>query len=336
MPPELIAHADWGSNPNKRWIAVADLRGDGIYWAGKSERVGETEDLLVRLRERAGQEGSILIGFDFPIGLPSYYAEIAGIRDFISWLPKLGSGEWDEFFDVAENPEQIRLERPFYPKRNFVSGADHSRLPVRQAHLLEGLKVDRIDQLRRQCERSHPSRRSACPLFWTVGAQQVGKAAINGWQEVLRPSLTDPALKLHIWPFSGRLVDLLAGENIVAVETYPAEFYHQLGITFRKAGKGEKSGKRSHIDRASNADRILASAAQLGLNLEHGLQAEIEDGFGTGNDGEDRFDAMVGLLGMLKVVRGLDNFQEPEEAWLRVIEGWIFGQELTTSSVETA
>jgi hypothetical protein len=285
---------------------------------------------------RARRNGPVLAGFDFPIGVPRHYAQVAGIEDFLSWLPKLGSGVWQEFFDVAETPEQISPSRPFYPYRSYYTGPDGNRQNVRQAELLQALAADQIDHLRRLCERRHTSRRAACPLFWTVGAQQVGKAAITGWRELLAPGLADTALKLHIWPFSGQLANLLRNDTIIAFETYPAEFYHHLGITFRKARRGEKSGKRSHIDRASNADRILASAAQLGLNLKNGLQAEIKAGFGTGTDGEDRFDAMVGLLGILKVVRGLNNFQEPEEAWLRKIEGWIFGQDLPASSVGMA
>jgi hypothetical protein len=46
----------------------------------------------------------------------------------------------------------------------------------------------RRQRLRRQCERATPTRRAACPLFWTLGSNQVGKAAISGWQEVIAPA----------------------------------------------------------------------------------------------------------------------------------------------------
>jgi len=328
MLPAVIAHADWGASPKKRWMAVATLAGNGVYIANKTEQVCKTGYLLADLRIRAGGKGPVLVGFDFPIGIPAYFAHMAGIVDFLSWLPKLGSGVWREFFAVAETPEQISLFRPFYPQRNYILKSDPDRNQVRQRHLLEAMGATEMNQIRRLCETGHQHRRAACPLFWTLGAQQVGKAAIAGWKEVLAPTLADPTLKLQIWPFSGHLADLLTNDTIVAVETYPAEFYHQLGITFAKAHRGEKSGKRVQAERAKNTGKLLACAAQLDLNLEQGLVLEITHGFGTNPDGEDRFDAFVGLLGMLKVLRSPDGIQEPEDLHLRKIEGWIFGQSL--------
>jgi hypothetical protein len=142
------------------------------------------------------------VGFDFPIGLPQIYARRAGIHDFLSFLEEFQQGRWKEFDQVAEHPEQISLQRPFYPQR-----PGHAR----QAHLLQGLGVDHVDQLRRACERARLGRRAAAPLFWTMGGQQVGKAALCGWREVLNPSVC-------IWPFQGRLDDLLRPGRIVVAE----------------------------------------------------------------------------------------------------------------------
>jgi hypothetical protein len=52
---------------------------------------------------------------------------------------------------------------------------------------------------------------------------------------------------------------------------------------------------------------------------------EIEDGFGPGG-GDDRFDAAVGLFGMLNVVLGRRPSGEPDDPVVRRIEGWILGQ----------
>jgi hypothetical protein len=328
MLPAVIAHADWGASPEKRWMAVAVRLEDGKYLAERTEQVCETGRLLADLRKRAGGDGPVLAGFDFPIGVPRHYAQVAGIVDFLSWLTKLGSGVWQEFFEVAETPEQISPFRPFYPRRNYIRKPDQSRGQVRQRHLLEALRATEMNLLRRLCERGHASRRPACPLFWTLGAQQVGKAALSGWKEVLAPGLADSSIQLKVWPFSGRLRELLAGENTIAVETYPAEFYHQLGIAFGQARRGEKSGKRVQIERAQNGGKLLAGAAQYGLHLAGELQAEIATGFGASADGEDRFDAFVGLLGMLKTIRNMDSLAEPGDGNIRCIEGWIFGQSL--------
>ncbi len=67
--------------------------------------------------EFTDRDSTTLIGFDFPIGLPSAYAERAGVHDFLDLLPNLGSGEWSGFYRVAEEPAKIGLRRPFYPQR---------------------------------------------------------------------------------------------------------------------------------------------------------------------------------------------------------------------------
>ncbi|MBM7322380.1 hypothetical protein JS562_04460 [Agrobacterium sp. S2] len=57
-----------------------------------------------------------------------------------------------------------------------------------------------------------------------------------------------------------------------------------------------------------------------------GLQSLIRGGFGNGKDGEDRFDATVGLLGMIDVVDGRRTEGVPEADDVKTWEGWILGQ----------
>jgi hypothetical protein len=96
---------------------------------------------------------------------------LAGVTAFKSFLLGLGSGTWADFRTVARMPSEISIHRPFYP---FAPGQK------RQAQLLSGLGLNRIDDLRRECEKKQASRRAVCPLFWTLGANQVGKGAIVG------------------------------------------------------------------------------------------------------------------------------------------------------------
>jgi hypothetical protein len=63
-------------------------------------------------------------------------------------------------------------------------------------------------------------------MFWTMGPQQCGKAAIAGWRELARPVALDPTMGL--WPFEGPLGELLATRRLVLAETYPAECYRQV------------------------------------------------------------------------------------------------------------
>lgn len=318
MRPSLVAHADWGTAATKRWMTCAIRAGDR-YVVGPPEPVGDTHTLLRRLRSM-GLGGPVIIGFDFPIGVATSYARQAGVDDFLAWLPRLGAEEWHRFYDVAERPEEISTRRPFYP---FRPGG------TSQSHLLDALGMNTADDIRRQCELHHPDRPAASPLFWTLGAQQVGKAAISGWREVLGPGLQDPELSVAIWPFSGRLREVLKPGHLVIVETYPAEFYHHLGVVWTSGRPGQKSGKRSQIDRAANAPPLLAWADATRVDLHLAMQDAIRNGFGTSASGEDRFDATIGLFGMLNVLLGHRRIDEPKSEEIRGIEGWIFGQRAT-------
>lgn len=321
----LLAHADWSAHPGKRWLARARRRPGGQFLALPPEPAGETAALLARLAAEAGSAGSALVGFDFPIGLPRRYAEQAGIEDFPAFLAGLGRGEWPEFFLPAETPEQVGLRRPFYPLR---PGA------ARRQHLAAGLGVSGMGDLLRACDAARPGRRAACPLFWTLGGQQVGKAAIAGWREVLAPALLDeprparsPTAQVALWPFAGPLETLLQPGRLVIAETYPAEFYLHLGIEFSPPRRGSRTGKRVQAERAANAARLVGWAEQAGVALDPRLEAQLRDGFGAAAGGEDPFDAAIGLLGMLNVVLGRRPPGEPPDALSRNVEGWILGQE---------
>lgn len=310
--PALVAHADWGSAADKRWLARAQLIPDGCYRALAPEPVGAPAQLLLRLAEEAAG-GGVFLGFDFPIGLPCAYAAAAGIARFLDVLPHLGTGEWAEFYLPAERPDQIGLRRPFYPLR--PGGA-------RRQHLLDGLGLTDGAALWRRCDRLTFGRGSASPLFWTLGANQSGKAAIVGWRDVLAPALRSGMPLLALWPFAGPLDALLRSGWVVAAETYPAECYHHLGLT----DGGKRWSKRRRADRAALAPRLLAWAADAGITLAPELVTAIRDGFGPGPGGDDPFDAMVGLFGMLNVILGRRPSGEPEDATVRDIEGWILGQ----------
>lgn len=314
--PDVVAHADWGSAPDKRWLVRA-VREGGPYRALSPEPAGPLDTLLTRLQADTDPGACVFVGFDFPIGLPAAYARRAGVEDFLDVLARLGQGPWAEFFDIAERPDQVTRHRPFYPRRSGKKGE------VRHQHLLDGLGFSSMQELLRTCERRTATRGDACVLFWTLGGNQVGRAAIIGWRDVLGPALRDGATSVSVWPFHGPLAALLAPGRVVVAETYPAEFYGHLGVAFRA---GRAGGKRSQADRRASAAALLDRLAQLGVVLDPGLRAQIEDGFGPSPAGEDPFDAVVGLVGMLNVLLGGRPAGEPDEANVRSLEGWILGQ----------
>lgn len=64
------------------------------------------------------------------------------------------------------------------------------------------------------------------------------------------------------------------------------------------------------------------------VSLSDDVKRLVDDGFENDSLGEDRFDAFVGLLGMIGVVSNSRSEGAPtkDEAILKW-EGWIFGQE---------
>ncbi|MFN8451584.1 MAG: hypothetical protein U0521_24100 [Anaerolineae bacterium] len=311
MLPKRVIHADWSADPRKRWMAQATLGADGHYTASAPEFVRDPGLFALSLLD--DPESCVLVGFDFPIGLPITYARKAKIDNFLDALAQFGEGKWAQFYQVAATRDEISLYRPFYPAS--PGGKLHD-------HLTSALG---IGDLRRQCDRQTDERRAAAELFWTIGAQQVGKAAISGWKEILAPALKMRGyLQLAIWPFSGTLASLLKPGWIVACEAYPGEFYGHLGVRFpRKAGA--KSGKRVQTARIDNAPVLLGFADSAGIRLEPVLVDAIRDGFGGDALGEDRFDSLVGLFGMLNVVLGRRPPGDPRAPEVAHVEGWILG-----------
>ena len=123
-----------------------------------------------------------------------------------------------------------------------------------------------------------------------------------------------------LWPFDGPLHELFQPGKIVISETYPAECY---GWFF-----GPLKGKGKQEVRRMVSAPLLERAQSIGLELEPDLVAAIQCGF---PEGDDAFDAVVGLFGMVEVVTGKRQSGEPKEERVRQSEGWILGQTSETS-----
>ena len=273
------------------------------------------EDFWLRLGQ-AGRDGPILVGFDFPIGLPAAYAKQARHRGLRPALAGFGQGRWRDFYEVAAQPEQIALTRPFYPAR---PGGRSRR------QLVDGLGLETWQGLHRRCDGATAGRQAACPMFWTLGGNQVGKAMIVGWRDLLAPARRD-GIDVAIWPFDGALADLIRSRRFVVTETYPGEVYGHLDLRSPLRASG---GKR----RPSRPQRGRAAPPGLGASgrPSHSRQRcapTSHRGFGARNPGaEDRFDAVVGLFGMLNVLLCHRPSGEPDDPVVRRIEGWILGQD---------
>ena len=144
------------------------------------------------------------------------------------------------------------------------------------------------------------------------------------------PALRDGAVDATIWPFAGALPDLLSKNRVVIVETYPGEMYHHIGVTWPHFADGSKSGKGSQKARRRNAPALKVWAQTNRVDIEPALVTSIDDGFGSKPDGEDQFDAVVGLFGMLNVLLGKRTHVPPDDDTTRFVEGWIFGRSSAT------
>lgn len=252
-----------------------------------------------------------LLGFDFPIGVPADYARRAGIENFAAWLRRLEPS--DAVFDVAGELSEVSLARPFFPR------VVRTRSPGLKRAFHDALG---LESALRVCDRAHCGRRAASELFWTVGPQAVGKATLTGWSEAFIPALIEPGRRYALWPFDGELTVLLSELDAVIVEAYPAEAYRQLGLRMGTPG----TAKTSQDSRRADAPRLLAWCGRHGVVPDDHLLAELRDGFGPSPAGQDPFDAVVGLFGMIDSIgRGGEPDLPPDPA-IRRYEGWIFGQ----------
>lgn len=309
--PDRIAHADWGTAPAKRVVASAELQ-DGGYRAhaplifGNSGRLLDDMGLDSRL-------GTTLLGFDFPIGLSRAYAAHAGADRYVSWLRSLPDDT--TLFNVAADIADVSPARPFFPQNLTVKS------PGIKSQFREALGLSAGDVLRR-CDRKHCTRNAASEMFWCLGARGVGKATVAGWRDTLRPALLDPNRRFSGWPFDGQLADLLATSDAVLVETYPADSYLQLGLSIGRPG----ASKTRQADRCADATALLDWCAKHAVLPSKALTEQILDGFGPSPSGEDPFDAVVGLFGMIDTLHRAVEPELPDDPAIRSVEGWMFGQ----------
>lgn len=279
---DILAAFDWSASAAKRWGCVA--RRDGAGW--RVAAPGPARDVSAQLRGWAAK-GRVLAGFDLPIGLPLAYARARGVRTFRDHLAAMPP-DWGR---VCATPDELSLDRPFYPARNAPRGVQT------RAQLFAALGITRAD-LTRRCEHG------AALMFWTCGPNQVGKAMLSAWHEVIAPLAPDA----HLWPQDGDLAEVT--RPLTLSEVYPARFYSLFGRVVKSTREG----------RAACASAILAHAERHGLTLD---ATGLREGYPQGQD--DAFDALIGALGMIEVIEG----RRPEHPGLtpevRAIEGWMLG-----------
>ena len=314
--PTFVAHADWGTQPAKRQVAVAHLSGsaNGHYVIDSIKPADPSAIASGDLRRGLGiPDGvsSAILGFDLPLGLPRAYADRVGVTSFLEFLDGLGEPPWEDVIHPATHASEIALHRPFYPYRPGGTS---------RQHLTDALGLS-SQQLRRLCEGS-----DAETIFWTLGGKQVGKAAISGW--VLLHQALSSGSDIGVWPFDGNIAESIRAHEITVVETYPREFYRWAAPEWPLGS--QRWSKTRKEDRQLWAASIATWVSELGMAWTDDVRDMAYDGFGSDSNGEDRFDALIGLLGMIAVVTGaLDSGVPSDDPAVVSVEGWILGR--TTS-----
>jgi hypothetical protein len=300
----LAAHADWSAHPAKRWIAVARRAGAG--WIAEAPRlVGDTDALLPAL---LAEGEPVALGLDLPLGVPRAWAAGRRERDFPELLRGLTADRL--FFQPSMTLATVSPERPFYPARG-VKGM------TRAAHAA-ALGFSSARGLSRLCDRATATRPAGAPVFWTLGANQSGKAAIAAWRDWLAPALAQGA-PVSLWPFAGPLHTLLAPGRAALAEVYPAEALRQLGLKLQ-------GSKRAETPRLVLAEALHEVMARLRVAPTAALASAVSTGFGTDAAGEDRLDCVLGLLCVIAVLDGVRPDHIPDDPWIRHWEGWVLGQ----------
>jgi hypothetical protein len=300
----IAAHADWSIDPRKRWICIARRGGRG--WRAEAPRlVGDTDALLPGLLREAVP---VALGLDLPLGVPRAWAAARAEPGFPQLLRTLADDP--RFFDVAATLDDACAARPFYPARG-VKGM------TRLAHA-RAIGLETARDLSRLCDRATATRPAGAPVFWTLGANQSGKAAIAAWRDWLAPALTREA-PVSLWPFAGPLHALLSPGHVAVAEVYPAEALRQLGL--KLAGS-----KRAQAPRAGLGAALHEAMARLRVAPVRALSAMIADGFGADAAGEDRLDCLLGLLCLVAVLDGARADFVPADPWITRWEGWVLGQ----------
>ncbi|MCZ8277293.1 MAG: DUF429 domain-containing protein [Acetobacteraceae bacterium] len=300
----IAAHADWSLDPRKRWVSIA--RRQGRHWQASAPRlVGDPATLAAHLLA----EGSpAALGLDLPLGVPRGFAENRPEKDFPTFLTGLAGNT--DFFAVSPTLDSVSPAGPFYPARG-IKGM------TRAAHAA-ALGLADAAGLSRLCDRATAERPAGAPVFWTLGANQSGKAAISAWRDWLAPALAAGA-PFRLWPFAGALHDLLRPGQLSIAEVYPAEALRHLGLKLT-------GSKRAEAPRRALAPALCDAMAALNVTPDASLAEMIQIGFGTDAAGEDRFDSLIGLLGLIGVADGKRPDFIPEDPMIRTWEGWVLGQ----------
>lgn len=277
--PRFFVSADWSKAPSNRSVYVADLSKRLIY---REARPDWALGSLMALTGQLSEQGSVLVGVDLVLGVPQSYWELVLAEPrygqpstFIDWLGQLGDNR--EFFDptnVVKDHEQWRVDRPWF------------HVPRGQGGLTSFTQKTR-DGFRRRIDQ----KTGAKPVFVVSGIPgTVGSGTRDFWQELA--GLSASRCDFAVWPFDGRLSDLLNSKGVVLAETYPGLAYAAAladDLPTERFGVGKtKPDQRNHVC------NLLEDVAWV-----NAYDVDIGD-TAPARDDEDDFDAYLTAAAVLR------------------------------------
>ena len=251
----FFVSADWSKDKRKRSVYVADRKEKCVR---KVTRCGKSWDLdsLLDLAKNLSRDGSVLIGIDVVLGVPASYWRLvrsdhsgSDPNNFVDWLGNLGPSE--SFFETAINPNEWRVDRPWFK--------------VPKGH--GGLKSF-TSKVHGEMLRNIEHATGAKPLFAVSGIPgTVGSGTRELWKELI-PHLSGDR-HFAIWPFEGELSSLLVEHKVVLCETYPrlayaAAFANTLPTGQIKISKTKPEARKDACKRIAEAKWVFENQVDLG------------------------------------------------------------------------
>jgi len=294
-----ILCADWSKRAAKREVYAAwpaEKRVSRLWPPAGGWTVATVLAAAEGLRARGG---SVLVGFDAPIGAPASFLRAVGGASFPAWLRSLRD---ERVFDPLPNTGRWSVKRPFVR----IPAGEGSRRAFERRLRKRGFEtLRRIDAL------AH-----AKPAFIVSGIPgSVGSATMDIWRGLgaaLRARAAAPAL----WPFDGRLLELASAHRVVVGEIYPRLAYALAAAPNVAADLHPIAVAKSRPAlRSSFLERVSVWADRAGVALED---------LGPARDSEDAFDACVTAAALLRCELEGTPLSDPtlEDA---VAEGGILG-----------
>jgi Pyridoxamine 5'-phosphate oxidase/Protein of unknown function (DUF429) len=272
--PRAILGADWSGDARRRavWVALPEER-----TVGRLDAAPTVPGLVAAARQIGG---GVLIGIDAPIGVPRSYLEAArrswGLdgASFLEWLAVAVTEP--AFFTAVRSAPEWSVRTPFFHVPAGMGGRTGFEVAAR-AHGVELWRgIDRDTH--------------ATSMFALGLPGQVAPAAQALWRELVAAR----ALGLRVWPFDGRLDELLAEGDAVVAEIYPRAAYAT--ALARTLPARPMALKKRNVGARRDALEQLESATWV---TEHGVRL---DDLSHAAAGEDDFDACLTCAALLRLV----------------------------------